>query len=89
MQEDKVCVKLLFFAKAREVMGKHEMEAMLSPGPYNSQKLLNEVISSCENLKPLAESVILALNEEYIHKMGEFSLKDRDEIAVIPPLSGG
>lgn len=89
MQEDKVCVKLLFFAKAREVMGKHEMEVLFSPGPYDSLALKHKVLNSCKDLMPISESFILALNEEYIHNMNNFSLKDKDEIAVIPPLSGG
>ncbi|KAG8187166.1 hypothetical protein JTE90_020041 [Oedothorax gibbosus] len=89
MQEDKVCVKLLFFAKAREVMGKHEMDVLFSPGPYDSKTLRHKVLNSCKDLMPIAESFILALNEEYTDNMTEFSLKDKDEIAVIPPLSGG
>ncbi|GFT22256.1 molybdopterin synthase sulfur carrier subunit [Nephila pilipes] len=89
MQDNKVSIKLLFFAKARELMGKHEMEAQLPPGPYNSQRLLQKLLSTCEDLQPIAENIILAINEEYIDKLRKIHLKDGDQIAVIPPLSGG
>ncbi|GIY86651.1 hypothetical protein CDAR_468141 [Caerostris darwini] len=89
MQDDKVCVKLLFFAKARELMEKHEMETLFPPGPYNLRSLLLQIFKVCENLQPIAENIILAINEDYIDKMKKIILKDGDEIAVIPPLSGG
>lgn len=89
MEDERICVKLLFFAKARELMEKHEMEALFPSGSYDFQKLLLEILNICKNLQPIAESVILAINEEYVDKSGNISLKTGDEIAVIPPLSGG
>ena len=46
----------------------------------------------CLNLRiaPLSSQLMLALNEEYIEKDGEaIVLKAGDQLAIIPPLSGG
>jgi len=42
-------------------------------------------------LQPIQNNILLALNQEYIELSDEviISLHDVDEIAVIPPLSGG
>lgn len=41
-------------------------------------------------IEPLASQLMLALNEEYIEKDAEeLTLKAGDQLAVIPPLSGG
>ena len=32
---------------------------------------------------------MIALNDEYIYELGSIKLKHRDEVAVIPPISGG
>ncbi|XP_014256852.1 molybdopterin synthase sulfur carrier subunit [Cimex lectularius] len=82
-----VKVKLLFFAKARELSGKKE--ALLDlPQSSTSYKELLEVIVKEHSLDLIKANVILAQNEEYI-ETGEVELKEGDEIAVIPPLSGG
>ncbi|CAL1277926.1 unnamed protein product [Larinioides sclopetarius] len=70
-------------------MEKHEMEALFPSGSYDFQKLLQQILNTCKNLQPIAENVILAVNEEYVDKSENILLKNGDEIAVIPPLSGG
>jgi len=42
-------------------------------------------------LKPIENNILLALNREYIELSDEsvLTLRSADEIAVIPPLSGG
>jgi molybdopterin converting factor small subunit len=41
------------------------------------------------SLQPLSSCLMLALNETYIDLEETVNLKNADEIAVIPPLSGG
>lgn len=40
-------------------------------------------------LELIANNVVLSLNEEYLDNNTEVNLKAGDEVAVIPPLSGG
>lgn len=41
------------------------------------------------SLLPLKDTVVLALNQDYIERDTHITLKPGDEIAVIPPISGG
>jgi molybdopterin converting factor small subunit len=38
---------------------------------------------------PLADSMVLAVNEEYVDMDAQLTLSANDEVALIPPLSGG
>lgn len=40
-------------------------------------------------LQVIAENIILSLNEEYIDDNQQLTLREGDEVAVIPPISGG
>ncbi|XP_015519719.1 molybdopterin synthase sulfur carrier subunit [Neodiprion pinetum] len=80
-------VKILFFAKARELSGLKESRAKL-PANISYQSLLDTIIEKF-GLESIRDSVILSLNEEYLAANGTLNLSDQDEIAVIPPLSGG
>ena len=53
--------------------------------PYNIIKLRSSSLS----LSPLKGSVIVAVNQEYIDKEQVIHLKAGDEVAIIPPISGG
>lgn len=86
---DKVTVKLLFFAKAKDLIGKNEAEVFLSGKSYTLKTLLEEIINLYEVLQPLTRSLLLAVNEEYLDPLQIIYLKDGDNIAIMPPLSGG
>ena len=82
-----VRVKVLFFAKARELAGLRESELVL-PADVTSSELKARVLADF-NLESIKDVVNLAVNEEFVEPDIKLSLTEKDEIAVIPPLSGG
>ena len=83
-----VQVKLQFFAKARELVGQSSTTAALPPS-LSYQDLLNTLSDNFPPLVKLGGAFVLSLNEEFIPEEELVSLKQGDELAVIPPLSGG
>lgn len=86
--ENLVRVKLLFFAKSRELAGLSECEIELPKQiPYTE---LVEHLSKNYNLQLLQKTFLIALNSDYCDESIKLiNLKAGDEIAVIPPISGG
>lgn len=80
-------VKILFFAKARELTGKKECRITV-PRRLSYVDLIDKVIGQFE-LERIRDTLILAVNEEFVPSDATLSLSEKDEIAVIPPLSGG
>ena len=76
----KIYVK--YFASVRDIMGKGsedlEVEASLSA---------NELWESLTVDKKTPVRILIAVNHEYVNK--NFKLKDGDEIAFFPPVTGG
>ena len=83
-----VHVKVLFFAKARELVGRSEAAAVL-PSVSDKLTLLEVLESRFPELKVLNRCFVLAVNEEYVEDDAEHNLSSNDELAVIPPISGG
>lgn len=80
-------VKILFFAKARELTEKKDATAYL-PKESTCREILGQIVTKfC--LEPIADNIILAINEEYHTLDDTVHLNIGDSIAVIPPLSGG
>lgn len=84
---ESVTIKILFFAKARELIGNKEVLERV-PRKITGKNLLSLIIKKYE-LDRLKCNVILALNENWIDLNSDLILKEADEVAVIPPLSGG
>lgn len=83
---DQVHVKVLFFASAKEVSGKSEVSLQVKA--KLSYEELKALLCQEFNLEIIKNNFILALNQDYI-EAGLLELKNNDELAVIPPLSGG
>ena len=81
-------VKVLYFASAREASGLSE-EAIELDGQGTTDKLMETLILRHPALGSVMKSCVLALNQEYISREELRMLTDGDEIAIIPPLSGG
>lgn len=86
---DRITLKLLFFAKSRELAGLDETTIEIESTQIQCSELLNK-ICNLYGLNVIKTSVILAINGEYCDNLSEtIQLKSGDEIAVIPPISGG
>jgi len=79
-------VKVLFFAKARELVGCSSSSCSL-PSNCTSDQLLAALLTAFPSLEALGGAFVLSLNEEYVE--GDLTLRTNDELAVIPPISGG
>ena len=79
-------VKVLLFGQLRDLAGKREEEVSLAEGAK-----VADVAARYAQLSPkLAElmpSVALAVNQEYAAR--ERALREGDEVALLPPVSGG
>lgn len=80
-------VKVLFFAKAREISEKQNALIHV-PNEITCRDLLGKIVEEF-SLHQIRHSVILAVNEDFCHLDDQLFLKQGDEIAIIPPLSGG
>lgn len=85
--EHGVTVKLLFFARSKELAGTRESTIRL-PTKISYNKLLN-IISENYNLQTIKDNILLAKNEEVCEEDIDIEIRERDSIAVIPPISGG
>ena len=81
-------VKVLFFARGRELAGVSEVTVHLGDAP-DTVELLKYLLAKFPNLCEIIASTVLSLNQEYLQPNETLPLKNGDEVAVIPPVSGG
>ena len=88
---DEVVIQILFFAKARELVGKQLDSITLSVSCTRTtgKNVLDLIIQRFPLLEPISKNIVLAVNEEYIDPDQLLDIENCREIAVIPPLSGG
>jgi molybdopterin converting factor subunit 1 len=78
-------MRILFFAQLKDVTGCELIE--LSPSPANAEQLWKMLIAKFPALANHQKNVRLARNWEYADAKTVFA--NEDEIALIPPVSGG
>ena len=81
-----ISVKVLFFGAARDAVGQPQVELKLDQ-ESTSATALAQLIDNYPKLGRFGRSLLVAVNQEYAR--GETSLKNGDELAVFPPVSGG
>jgi len=81
------------FASAREAAGAGEVALDVpvdAQGHTTTAQVLAALTEAVPALAPLMASVMLAVNMEYVRdRDAPFVLRTRDEVALIPPVSGG
>jgi molybdopterin converting factor subunit 1 len=82
-------VRVLYFAKSREVAGVPEEAVQLEQGSTSCANLVDELQRRHPGLSSVLPSCVLAVNQEYVQLRDQLQLETGDEVAVIPPLSGG
>ncbi|VEU35139.1 unnamed protein product [Pseudo-nitzschia multistriata] len=88
-----VRIQVLFFASAREAAGGLSTTTLeLTTDEANTQSLRQKLASLYPKLANMVQdedNLTLALNEEYVTKGQVLPLRERDTVALIPPISGG
>jgi molybdopterin converting factor subunit 1 len=79
-------MRLLFFAQLKDATGCSSVE-LPSSTSINTEQLWAELLQKFPALETHRRTVRLAKNSEYVAANAKFA--DGDEVALIPPVSGG
>jgi len=79
-------IHVLFFGVLKDLAGAADESVMLEPGATVAD-LLNHLESRAPGLKAVLPTVAMSVNEQYAGP--EAKLKAGDEVALLPPVSGG
>ena len=85
MQEE-ISVRVFFFGAARDLAGHGEVSLTLN-GPTDAASAFEQVLAAYPDLRRFGRSLLFAVNQEYAPSDRE--VRDGDELAVFPPVSGG
>lgn len=82
-------IEVLFFADLREAVGRERIEVDAGSAPSVSRLLrhLGDLLGAEASARLTAESVRVAVNQELIS--GDVVLAAGDEVAFLPPITGG
>lgn len=81
-----ITVQVLFFGGARDIVGANSIELTLE-SPASLKDASSAVLVKFPDLKRFGRSLLFAVNQEYA--FAETEIKNNDEVAVFPPVSGG
>ena len=79
-------MRFLFFAQTKDVAGASEMEMKISDGSGVGE-IWEKLVAEKPKLAAFRKTTRLARNGEYADAQTKFN--DADEVALIPPVSGG
>lgn len=79
-------LKVLYFATAREAVGK-QSETISVAKRVTVAEVLGHLVVAHPMLLPLKGSIRISVNQEIVEDGA--ALKDGDEVGVLPPVAGG
>jgi molybdopterin synthase catalytic subunit len=79
-------MKILYFAHVAKTLGRRE-DVLSFPAPVSADALWERLLALRPALAQYRPTIHLARNSEYTGPQDEFA--DGDEVALIPPVSGG
>lgn len=79
-------IRLLYFAVVRELIGQSQETREASPGE-TLDDVFSGIASEHPQIQRLRPSLLFMVNEEYAEP--SYAVQEGDEIALIPPVSGG
>lgn len=79
-------IRVLFFGAARDAVGANQMDLALE-APATVSSAFQSLKERFEKLDRFGRSLLFAVNQEYATP--DTQLKENDELAVFPPVSGG
>lgn len=79
-------VQALLFARAQELAGVSEVALEIQEG-WTTATCFAAVVAKYPALESISSCIMVALNHDYVTE--PVPVKDGDELALIPPISGG
>ncbi|MBS3790749.1 MAG: molybdopterin converting factor subunit 1 [Candidatus Thermoplasmatota archaeon] len=83
-EESEVLVK--FFASARDIVGKKDLKMEIQQN-WKVEDVLETIFKKYPELEEMEDQLLISVNKDRTKK--NEVLKDGDEIAVMPPVTGG
>ena len=77
-------IKVKYFASLREILGRSEEDLEIENGNIKVSELWEKLAGKHKNLP---DNILTAINMEYVKPDAE--VKDGDEVAFFPPVTGG
>ena len=83
-----ITIRVLLFGAARDVVDKNPLPLTLAGNvPATVASAFQQLVEKYHGLERFGRSLLFAVNQEYA--TSETELKDDDELAIFPPVSGG
>ncbi len=79
-------IRVLFFGMLKELIGR-DADAVSLPDGSTVRDLLAHYESEVPKVKPYVPSLAISVNQEFAQ--ASVTLRDRDEVGLLPPVSGG
>jgi molybdopterin converting factor subunit 1 len=79
-------MRILLFAQVKDAVGAAEFDLKIN-GEVDAAEVWRQIIVARSELAPFQKTTRLARNGEYADAHARFT--DADEVALIPPVSGG
>lgn len=80
-------VEILFFATLKDLVGKKRVSITLNEGDYTLEDVRKHLMTQFPQVEANLKAALASINEEFAFDGA--SVKDGDEIAFFPPVSGG